>query len=148
MHEFFLLVLSDLPTLTDTEKIAPTLTSFLYVIIVEQNFVKIAPFSNLTQLLPYLRLAGLGFVLYCLNVIVIIEESLNFDGLSGQHFPMNCSKIGHSYQGDRTPCSYTIQWMKHLVFGQNLLLANKNSYVDLLKWAVTGNYGFYFQVSY
>ena len=50
----------------------------------------------------------------------------------GQHFPMKCSKIGHSYE------AFTY------LFGRNiairLLPANKYSPVDLsLKLAVTGN---------
>ena len=73
-------------------------------------------------------------VLCCLKASHRIKKCLNFDGLSGQEtngqhfpFPINCSKIGHSYE------AFTY------LFGQNificLLSTNKNSPVDLLKLA-------------
>ena len=63
-----------------SEKIAPILTSFIYVII-EQNFEKIAPFLNLTQL-PHLRLAGLAAVYsyslqsFCMLIDAVTQEML------------------------------------------------------------------------
>ena len=85
-----------------------------------------------------------GFVLFCVKALQHMKKCLNFDGLSGQekiwqHFSINCSKIGQSYQ---TPCSY--EAIKYL-FGQDistrLLSANWNSSADHLKFGVTGNFG-------
>ena len=77
-----------------------------------------------------------GFVLF--EGESMLKKCRNFDGLSrqetiGQHFPMKCSKIGHSYE------SFT-----YLFAGDNFirhLSADKNSPVDLWKLAVTGKFG-------
>ena len=58
--------------------------------------------------------AGLHEVLVGFELLVgksPLEKNLNFDGLSrqetyGQHFPMNCSKIGHSYEALRPTYRY------------------------------------------
>ena len=70
------------------------------------------------------------------RLFIIWRNASTFHGLIerkeiGQHFPMNCSKIGHSYGAFTS------------VFGRNifirLLYANRKSSADLLKHGVTGD---------
>ena len=73
--------------------------------------------------------------LICMSLLLVFVPIwvVLFEGMSplknawtfGQHFPMNCSKIGHSYEAFTYLCSIYIHiWPKYLHY---LLSVNKNS---------------------
>ena len=93
--------------------------------------------QNLPEISWFARVFG-WFCVVLFENISPLRKCLSFDGLCGQekigqHFPMNCSEFGHSYE------AFTF------LLGQNiaihLLSANKDSSIDLLKLPVTRNFG-------